>query len=124
MRRSGRIAALAAAGWMLAACNAPQTLAPEPTTIGVDANGRTLTLRGRVEAIDNGCHADGECAVTLDGIRIVTLRGWSHAIWGERDPDLSVGDRAEARCRQTRAGCTLEGDAGYYVRKRSQATSW
>lgn len=83
---------------------------------GVRATG-IETFSGTIEAIDNGCFADGECSVVVAGRKVVTLRGWSQATWGVRDPELAVGDRVDVRCRVTDEACTLEGDAGSFVRK-------
>lgn len=77
-----------------------------------------MRFSGTVQAIDNGCFADGVCSVTVDGTRIVTLVGWSQDTWGQRDPALKEGDAAEAYCRRTAEGCTLNGDAKFYVRPR------
>lgn len=91
----------------LAAC----TTAPET------ASGNHMHFNGRVEAIDNGCFADGVCSVTVAGTRIVTMVGWSRDIWGSRPPELQPGDAVDAYCRRTPEGCTLNGSADYYIRK-------
>ena len=102
----------------LAACAAtPVTTAPEPVAPGIESPGGIRTLSGRVDAIDNGCFADGECSVTVDGLKVVTLRGWSRATWGPRDPELVHGDRVDVRCRATSDGCTLEGSEDYFLRR-------
>lgn len=72
---------------------------------------------GTVQAVDDGCFADGTCSVTVDGILVVTLTGWSRDTWGTRDQDLRPGERVQVACRPTLEGCTLNGDAGYYVRR-------
>lgn len=103
---------------LLAGCGtAPPAPVSEPITIGVDASGQVLTLSGQVSSIDNGCFADGECSVSVNGLKVVTLRGWSRAIWGTRDVNLALGDRVDVRCRATDGGCTLEGSDEYFVRK-------
>ena len=105
----------------LAAC-AGGVARPGTTGVAEDAHAPAAAgvtaFAGEVEAIDNGCFADGTCSVTVAGRTIVTMRGWSQATWGTRDPDLAVGDAVEVRCRDGGDGaCTLEGDAGLYVRK-------
>jgi hypothetical protein len=103
---------------VLAGCVAtPVATAPEPVAAGMDSPAEIRTLSGRVDAIDNGCFADGECSVTVDGLKVVTLRGWSQATWGPRDPELVPGDRVDVRCRATDDGCTLEGSEHYFLRK-------
>ncbi len=77
----------------------------------------TKRFSGAVQAIDNGCFADATCSVTVDGILVVTLTGWSRDTWGKRDQELKVGERVDVACRPTLEGCTLNGDAGYYVRR-------
>lgn len=88
--------------------------APSPANDGAPAGSKRFG--GTVQAIDNGCFADGTCSVTVDGTVVVTLTGWSRDAWGQRDPELKVGDRVDVACRPTAEGCTLNGDAGYYVR--------
>jgi hypothetical protein len=75
---------------------------------------------GTVEAIDTGCYADGVCAMTIDGRKVVWMRGWSRATWGQvqQPPDVGeyAGKRVEVWCRTEGDGCTLEGNAGYFIR--------
>lgn len=77
----------------------------------------TKRFSGAVQAVDDGCFADGTCSVTVDGIVVVTLTGWSRDTWGQRDTELQVGERVDVACRPTHEGCTLNGNAGYYVRR-------
>ena len=100
-----------AATLLLTACVTP---ADPPN--GSDAG--VLAFSGTVQGIDNGCFADGVCSVEVDGRTVVTLRGWSRSTWGHRDPGIEVGDAVDVRCLVEGTGCTLEGDAGYYLRKR------
>lgn len=85
--------------------------APQPA-----AAGDTRSFSGAVQAIDNGCFADGTCSVTVDGTVVVTMTGWSRDTWGPRDPDVKIGDQVQVRCRVTAEGCTLNGSAGYFLR--------
>ena len=75
---------------------------------------------GTVESIDTGCYADGECSMRIDGRKVVWLRGWSRATWGQvqQPPDVGeyVGKRAEVWCKVEADHCTLEGNAAYYIR--------
>ena len=77
----------------------------------------TRRFSGTVQSIDNGCFADATCSVTVDGVLVVTLTGWSRDTWGQRDTELQVGERVDVACRPTLEGCTLNGNAGYYVRR-------
>lgn len=87
-----------------------------PMPPGRAADASTLRFSGQVKAIDNGCFSDGVCSVTVGKVVVVTLVGWSHDIWGTREDGLEVGDAASVYCRSTPEGCTLNGDAGYFVR--------
>ena len=98
----------------LSACTT-QTAANDPT-VSPDAD--TLRFAGTVQAIDDGCFADAVCSVTVDGTTVVTMVGWSRDVWGQRAPDLAIGHAVEVYCRRTAEGCTLNGDAGYYVRRK------
>lgn len=77
----------------------------------------TKRFSGKVDAVDDGCFADGTCSVTVDGVLVVTLTGWSRDTWGQRDTELQVGERVDVACRPTLEGCTLNGNAAYYVRR-------
>ena len=77
----------------------------------------TWRFAGAVEAVDDGCFADGTCSVTVDGVLVVTLTGWSRDTWGQRDTNLKPGERVQVACRKTLEGCTLNGNADYYVRR-------
>lgn len=79
-------------------------------------SGDTMRFSGKVEAIDNGCFADGVCSVTVAGTKVVTMVGWSRDTWGSRPPDLEPGDAVQVYCRRSEEGCTLNGSADYYIR--------
>ena len=85
-------------------------------TAPVTKSGDAMHFSGKVDAIDNGCFADGVCSVTVAGTTIVTMVGWSHDTWGSRPPELKPGDSVEVHCRRSEAGCTLNGSADYYIR--------
>jgi hypothetical protein len=77
---------------------------------------------GTVESIDTGCYADGECSMRIDGRKVVWLRGWSRATWGQvqQPPDVGeyVGKRVEVWCKVEDDHCTLEGNAAYFIRPK------
>ncbi len=103
---------------VLAGCTTPARPAPGSTAEAATAtSGDVLALSGHVDGIDNGCFADGECSVSVDGLKVVTMRGWSQSTWGQRDPDLVPGDRVDVRCRTADGHCTLEGSDEYFLRK-------
>lgn len=103
-----------AAAFALAAALALSACATTPSD-GLPAD--TQRFSGTVQAVDDGCFADATCSVTVDGILVVTLTGWSRDTWGKRDDNLQVGERVQVACHKTLEGCTLNGDAGYYVRR-------
>jgi hypothetical protein len=108
--------ALATASLLLAAC---QTV--EPRVPFAAPGERRFT--GVVDSIDTGCYADGECSMQVDGKKVVWLRGWSRATWGsvQQPPDVGeyVGKRVEVWCKVENDYCTLEGNAGYFIRPAS-----
>ena len=107
---------LFAASLLLATLGACASAPPAEDT-ATPAAGSDMRFEGSVQSINNGCFADGVCSVTVDGTVVVTLVGWSRDIWGTRDPELKVGDAVQVFCKRTAEGCTLNGDAGYFVRK-------
>ena len=98
----------------LALLGACATTPPGPGSDG-KLNG-LLEFRGTVQNINNGCFVDGICSVDVDGRTVITMRGWSRSTWGQRDPDIKVGDSVEVRCMREESHCTLEGSADYYLR--------
>ncbi len=101
---------LLAAAVFLGAC---ATSTPRPDADGV------MRFSGRVQAIDTGCHVDGVCSATVDGVMVVTMTGerLGPPVWGSPNSLPPVGQRVAVRCRSTGpAACTLKGDRGYYLR--------
>jgi hypothetical protein len=101
---------------LLAACGAAL---PVKTDVPFAAPGERRFI-GVVESIDTGCYADGECSMMVGGRKVVWLRGWSQATWGQvqQPPDVGeyVGREAEVWCKVEADHCTLEGNAGYFIR--------
>lgn len=75
-----------------------------------------LRFTGAIEAIDDGCLADGICSLTVDGRMVVWMVGWSREPWGTVSAERTLGARVEVWCRKTPAGCELRGNQGYYIR--------
>ena len=92
----------------LAGCASPG--APAAATAG------DLRFSGVIEAVNDGCHADGVCSLTIDGIEVVTTVGWSRETWGQVEVESTVWTQVHVWCRRTATGCELRGDAGYHVR--------
>jgi hypothetical protein len=106
------------ASLVLIALSACATTPIEPDVPFAAPGERRFT--GTVDSINTGCYADGECSMQIDGRKVVWLRGWSRATWGsvQQPPDVGtyVGKRVEVWCKVEEDHCTLEGNAGYFIR--------
>jgi len=94
----------------VSACSLQGTLHTPPTA----AN--ELRFAGAIEAINDGCLADGICSLTIDGRVVVWMVGWSRDTWGQVSVERAIGTPVEVWCRRTADGCELRGNADYYVR--------
>ena len=83
-----------------------------PTAAGTDE----LRFSGVIEAVDDGCLADGVCSLTIDGREVVWMVGWSREPWGKVEVERTPGTPVQVWCRRTASGCELRGNAAYYVR--------
>lgn len=94
----------------LAACASPGT----STTDAADE----WRFSGQIEAINDGCLADGGCSLTIDGREVVTVTrvGWSRDTWGRVEIEKRLGIPVQVWCRRTATGCELRGNAAYFVR--------
>ena len=92
----------------LAACASPGA----PTA----AAGSDLRFSGVIEAVNDGCLADGVCSLTIDGVEVVTMVGWSRDTWGRVEVEKNPGTPVQVWCRRTATGCELRGTPGYHVR--------
>jgi hypothetical protein len=92
----------------LAGCVSPGT----STTAAADE----WRFAGQIEAINDGCLADGVCSLTIDGREVVTMVGWSRDTWGRVEVEKRLGTPVQVWCRRTETGCELRGNAGYFVR--------
>ena len=92
----------------LAGCASPG--APTAATAG------DLRFSGVIEAVNDGCLADGVCSLTIDGREVVTMVGWSRDTWGQVEVERNVGTPVQVWCRKTATGCELRGNPGYHVR--------
>lgn len=75
-----------------------------------------LRFSGVIEAVNDGCLADGVCSLTVDGVEVVTMVGWSRDTWGRVEVEKNPGTPVQVWCRRTATGCELRGNAGYHVR--------
>ncbi len=110
------------------------------TSITSDENGRRMdpgtteeqpvgklkvaNFSGKLQKVDTGCFADGECYVEVDGKHITVLMGWSQAVVGsvkgvEGFGDLVnfIGIDMEVYAQDKGDGTyTLYGNEGFYIR--------
>ncbi|MEO6170918.1 MAG: hypothetical protein ABIO84_08290 [Lysobacter sp.] len=87
---------------------------PAPTAVALASD--ELRFAGAIEAIDDGCLADGICSLMIDGRKVVWMIGWSREAWGSVSAERRLGGRVEVWCRTTATGCELRGNPAYYIR--------
>ncbi len=84
---------------------------------------------GKLEVVDTGCFADGECFVTVDGKHVTALRGWSRDTVGSiegvdsfGDLEKHIGETVEVYAQVNVDGTyTLYGSEGFYIKLISGA---
>ena len=81
---------------------------------------KVANFEGKLEELNTGCYADGECYVVVDGKHITTLMGWTNATVGVADFDIlnaNIGKSVEVYAQDKGDGTyTLYGSEGFYVR--------
>lgn len=116
--------------------NTPQALTPEsrsgdriatPTSTEQPATEGKLKVgnfSGKLEKVDTGCFADGECYVVVDGKHITTTIGWSRDTLGSiqgvesfGDLEKHMGEEVEVYAKDNGDGTySLYGSEGFYVK--------
>lgn len=96
------------------------------TSTEVKAGGKLKadTFTGKLEQVNTGCFADGECYIVVDGKHITTLRGWSQDIVGTvfgadgiGGLESHIGENVEVYAQDRSDGTyTLYGSEGFYVK--------
>jgi hypothetical protein len=79
---------------------------------------------GKLEEVNTGCFADGECYVVVDGKHVTTLRGWSRdtvgtvqGVEGFGDLEKYIGKNVEVYAQVNPDNTyTLYGSEGFYVK--------
>lgn len=79
---------------------------------------------GKLEEVNTGCFADGECYVMVDGKHVTTLRGWSRdtvgsvqGVEGFGDLEKYIGKNVEVYAQVNPDNTyTLYGSEGFYVK--------
>ena len=83
----------------------------------------TETFSGKLEEVNTGCFADGECYIVVSGKHVTVLMGWSQATVGHimgaesfGDLEARIGSSVEVYAAKTSDGAyTLYGSEDYYV---------
>jgi len=81
------------------------------------------TFTGRLEEVNTGCFADGECYVVVDGNHVTTIMGWSQetvgsvqGVEGFGDLENYIGTEVEVYAQVNPDGTyTLYGSEGFYL---------
>ena len=85
---------------------------------------KVANFSGKLEKVDVGCFADGECYVEVDGKHITAIMGWSQAVVGSvqgvegfGDLESHIGEEVEVYAQDNSDGTyTLYGNAGFYIK--------
>ena len=85
---------------------------------------KVINFTGKLEEVNTGCFADGECYVVVDKKQVTVLRGWSRDTVGSIQGAESIGDlekyigkEVEVYAQDTGDGAyTLYGSEGFYVK--------
>lgn len=106
------------------------TPAEEPTSTTPPAGKlKVANFSGKLEKVDTGCFADGECYVVVDGKHITTTMGWSRetvgsvqGVAGFGDLEQHIGQEIKVYAQDKGDGIyTLYGSEGFYVRLKEKA---
>lgn len=97
-----------------------QRIAPQPKQSAPQAPER---FSGKLQEVNTGCFADGECFVTIDGKHVTTTWGWTQEVVGSvkgvegfGDLEQHIGKNIEVYANKLENGdFTLYGDAAYYI---------
>jgi len=85
---------------------------------------KVINFTGKLEEVDTGCFADGECYVVVDGKHITALMGWSRetvgsvqGVEGFGDLTSHIGKQVEVYAQDMGDGTyTLYGSEGFYIK--------
>ena len=97
-----------------------------PSTTDDQTSGKlkVANFAGKLEAVNTGCFADGECYVVVAGKHVTVQTGWSREVVGSIQGAASIGDlqsligqEVEVYAQDKGDGTyTLYGNAGFYVK--------
>ena len=78
---------------------------------------------GTLQEVDEGCYADGECFVVVDGKHVTVIMGWSQETVGSvqgvasfGDLNAHIGGQVEVYAAKKDGAYTLYGSEGFYVK--------
>ncbi len=85
---------------------------------------KAANFSGKLEEVNVGCFADGECYVVVGGKHITTMMGWSRDIWGTvqgvpsfGDLEGQIGKDVEVYVQDlSNDTYTLKGSEGFYIK--------
>ncbi len=90
----------------------------------VDGKLKVANFEGKLEEVNVGCFADGECYVVVDGKHITAIMGWSQetvgsvqGVEGFGDLESHIGEVVEVYAQDKGDGTyTLYGSEGFYIK--------
>lgn len=85
---------------------------------------KVANFTAKLEEVNTGCFADGECYVVVGGKHITALMGWSQVVVGSvqgvegfGDLESQIGKEVEVYVQDKGDGTyTLYGNAGFYIK--------
>ena len=85
---------------------------------------KVINFSGKLEKVDTGCFADGECFVVVDGRHITAIMGWSQAVVGAvlgvdgfGDLESHIGEQVDVYAQDKGDDTyTLYGNSGFYIK--------
>ncbi len=99
----------------------PDYVAPPEVPLG---KLKVANFTGKLEKVDIGCFADGECYVEVDGKHVTAIMGWSQQTVGQvlgvdgfGDLENHIGKQVKVYAQDTSDGkYTLYGNEGFYIK--------
>lgn len=101
-----------------------RTIPPSTTDEQPSGKLKVANFTGKLEQVNTGCFADGECYVVVDGKHVTTLVGFNRDMVGSirgvdsiSDLEGIIGQQVEVYAQDKGDGTyTLYGSAGFYVK--------
>lgn len=86
---------------------------------------KVTNFSGKIEEVNTGCYADGECYAVIGGKHVTTMMGWTNATVGKvlvgngslEDLKKNMGREVEVYAKDNGDGTyTLYGSEGFYIK--------